>query len=67
MQENSPTTFVLCIVLGKIYVVGGSGAHEGLFRQKSDPDTQFGCRPQKLMHYSEQYSATLSHLPFDAT
>jgi hypothetical protein len=30
---------------------GASGVQWKFFRQKSDPNMQFGCRAEKLMHY----------------
>jgi hypothetical protein len=32
--------------------LGTSGVQERFFGQKSDPNIQFGCRAEKLMHYS---------------
>ncbi len=45
-------TFHLHILLRNRMILGGSGVQQRFFRQKSDPNTQFGCRAEKLMHHS---------------
>jgi hypothetical protein len=52
LQKPVSLTFHLHILLGNRMALGASGVHQRFFRQKSDPNIQFGCRAEKLMHYS---------------
>ena len=55
IAKTSLIDFSLAYSIGKLYALGASGAQRRFFGQKSDPNMQFGCRAQKLMHYSGQY------------
>ena len=52
LQKPASFTFHLQILSGNRMVLGASGVRRRFFRQKSGPNTQFGCRVEKLMHYS---------------
>ena len=52
LQKPVSLTFHLHILLGNRMVLEASGVQRRFFRQKSDPNMQFGCRADKLMHYS---------------
>jgi hypothetical protein len=42
----------LACLIGKSMLLGASGAERRFIGPKSDPNVQFGCVGQKLMHYS---------------
>ena len=52
LQKRVSLTFHLPILLGNRLALGPSGVQRRFFRQKSDPNVQFDCRAQELMHYS---------------
>jgi hypothetical protein len=54
-QKPVPLRYLLHYRLGNRIVLGTSEAQGKFFGQKSDPNMQFGCRAQELMHYSGFY------------